>query len=408
MAYVEDRWKATKSGKPERAGSGKRWRVRYKDQGGREHSRSFDRKALADKFCASVETDVDRGNWVDPALGKISLREYSAGWIAARNVEESSRERIEQRFRNHILPAFGDQSLTAISMQPSAIAAWLQKLPLAPVYKKSVFAHLSSCLEAAVDDGRIIRNPCKARSISQPKVVRKKIVAWTQERVDSVRAVLPRRYQALCDCGSGLGMRQGEVLALSPGDVDWLRGEVAITCQVRIVRAKAYFAPPKGGKDRTVPLPESVKLRLSAHLAEFPAVEVTLPWKDASGHDVTRRLIFTTSAGRAINRSYFDSHIWKDALAKAGVESCRANGFHALRHYFASSMLAGAGDVPGEDIRTVAEYLGHSDPGFTLKVYTHFIPGRENRMRNIVDALSEKSIGPEKALGTEEATGDVP
>jgi hypothetical protein len=36
---------------------------------------------------------------------------------------------------------------------------------------------------------------------------------------------------------------------------------------------------------------------------------------------------------------------------------------HALRHYFASALLAN-----GVDIRALAAYLGHHDPGFTLRV----------------------------------------
>jgi integrase len=42
---------------------------------------------------------------------------------------------------------------------------------------------------------------------------------------------------------------------------------------------------------------------------------------------------------------------------------------HALRHLYASVLL----DV-GEPIMTLAQYLGHSDPGFTLRVYTHLMP----------------------------------
>lgn len=53
---------------------------------------------------------------------------------------------------------------------------------------------------------------------------------------------------------------------------------------------------------------------------------------------------------------------------------------HALRHYFASVLLDA-----GESIRTVSDYLGHADPGFTLRVYTHLIPSSEERARQAVD-----------------------
>jgi integrase len=39
------------------------------------------------------------------------------------------------------------------------------------------------------------------------------------------------------------------------------------------------------------------------------------------------------------------------------------------------------------DIRTVAEYLGHSDPGFTLRTYTHLMPDAADRARKAMDAF---------------------
>ena len=47
---------------------------------------------------------------------------------------------------------------------------------------------------------------------------------------------------------------------------------------------------------------------------------------------------------------------------------------HALRHFYASIQLEA-----GTSIRSVAEYLGHSDPGFTLRACTHLMPSREDR-----------------------------
>jgi integrase len=47
---------------------------------------------------------------------------------------------------------------------------------------------------------------------------------------------------------------------------------------------------------------------------------------------------------------------------------------HALRHFYASVLLDA-----GECIKAVAEYLGHSDPGFALRTYTHLLPSSEQR-----------------------------
>ena len=41
----------------------------------------------------------------------------------------------------------------------------------------------------------------------------------------------------------------------------------------------------------------------------------------------------------------------------------------------------------GESIRALADYLGHADPGFTLRVYTHLMPASEDRARMAVDRV---------------------
>lgn len=113
-------------------------------------------------------------------------------------------------------------------------------------------------------------------------------------------------------------MRQGEAFGFSPEDVEWLATEpvVHVRRQVRIVAGRLVFAPPKGGKERDVPLPESVKLRLAAHAAAFPAVAVTLPWKAPGGREETVRLMFTSREHAALNRNYVNTYLWKPALGK--------------------------------------------------------------------------------------------
>jgi hypothetical protein len=35
----------------------------------------------------------------------------------------------------------------------------------------------------------------------------------------------------------------------------------------------------------------------------------------------------------------------------------------------------------------VSEYLGHADPGFTLRTYTHLMPSSAARTRRAIDAV---------------------
>jgi len=67
-------------------------------------------------------------------------------------------------------------------------------------------------------------------------------------------------------------------------------------------------------------------------------------------------------------------------LRAAGVDPSRINGMHALRHYYASALLEA-----GVSIRAVSEYLGHADPGFTLRVYAHLMPTSDERARQAMD-----------------------
>ena len=86
------------------------------------------------------------------------------------------------------------------------------------------------------------------------------------------------------------------------------------------------------------------------------------------------RLLFTSREHKPLNRTYFNPRVWRPAVRAAGVEPSRANGMHALRHFYASVLIDA-----GESVKAVAEYLGHADPGFTLRVYAHLFPSSEER-----------------------------
>jgi integrase len=86
--------------------------------------------------------------------------------------------------------------------------------------------------------------------------------------------------------------------------------------------------------------------------------------------------------------------VWKPALRKAGIAPSRETGCHALRHYFASVLL-----FHGVDIRALSEYLGHHDPGFTLRVYSHLMPGAADKMRQAIDEARAQDHGPATAQG---------
>ncbi|NMI61290.1 site-specific integrase [Streptomyces sp. RLB3-17] len=234
-----------------------------------------------------------------------------------------------------------------------------------------------------------------APAISEPERPRRRLVLAVAAFVQvSAQGASPRRARAL-------GLRQGEVFGLAVEDVDFLGGVVHVVRQVKLLqRHRAVFAPPKGGKERDVHLPESVAFALAGHLKNFPATEITLPWKTLDGPPATAALLFTGSMGLALDRNRFNDRVWRPALRAVDVETGRDNGMHALRHFYASVLLDA-----GESIKALSEYLGHHDPGFTLRTYTHLMPSSGTRTRAAVDRVfrdgEPADDGPETAQGSE-------
>jgi integrase len=350
-----DRWK------------GNRWRARWRTPEGESRSQIFDRKVDAEKHLISVEHSKYSGTYIDSTAGRIGFGEFADAWLEAQTFDASTREAVASRLKVHIKPTFGSTELRAI--RPSTVQAWVRgrQEKCSPRYVRVMLANLSSILGAAVEDGLIPRNPCASSAVRAPSVEQSRIVPWTNEQVQAVIAALPEAYRAIAVVAAGAGLRQGEVFGLRVEDIDFLGRRLLVRQQIKIVGNKLIVAPPKGGKVREVPLADPVGEAIAERLRQHPA-----------GED---GLIFTSREHGMMNRTYFNARIWKPALKKAGIPQTRANGMHALRHYFASVLLDA-----GESVRALADYLGHSDPGFTLRVYTHLMPASADRARKAVEA----------------------
>lgn len=370
MAHVQDRWEKTVGGvraKTARHGTGKRWQARYQDPDGRERTKDFARKVDAERFLTTVTSDVLRGSYVDPDAGRITFGEFADRWLHAQTFGDTTREATELRLRIHAIPTLGRRELRDV--RPSVIQAWLRGLQerLAPTYVRAILTSVSSVLAAAVDDGLIARNPCRAGSVKPPRIVARKIEPWSVGQVVAVIDALPGRYRAVGAVAAGCGLRQGEAFGVRVHDIDFLHHRLRVEQQVKLVGGHLQIDRPKGGKTRVVPLAEPVAVALAEHLRSWPP--------DGDG------LIFTSREQKPLNRNYFNSHLWRPALLAAGVRPVRSNGMHALRHFYASVLIDA-----GESVKAVAEYLGHSDPGFTLRVYAHLFPASEDRARKAIEA----------------------
>ncbi|MFB6944740.1 tyrosine-type recombinase/integrase [Streptomyces sp. NPDC060286] len=415
--HIQDRWFKTETTadgksirvKTDRHGLGLRYRARYVGPDGTEKSKSFpDRqKRLAENWLANVASDMSRGQYIDPRAARVTFKGYAEKWLKAHSADLSSQIVTEQRLRLHAFPVLGSRPLD--SFRPEHLRDLVSALEANPgvsgAYARNIYGDVRAVLSAAVDDGLLPRNPCSAKSVRPPSVERRRVTPWLPSQVQAVRRALPARYRTMVDTGAGCGLRQGEMVGLAEDALDFEGGVLRVIRQVKLIQGKAVFAPPKCNKERDVPLPSSVAEALREHMDACKPVEVTLPWRKPDGPKVTARLLFTNTANGVVWRSNFNIQEWKPALALAGLipgardgkyDSAREHGMHALRHFYASVLLDA-----GESIKAVSQYLGHTDPALTLRVYAHLMPSSQERTRNAIDGLflpaPEEPDGPETA-----------
>ncbi|WP_327327823.1 tyrosine-type recombinase/integrase [Streptomyces sp. NBC_01210] len=408
---------------------GKRKRYRVKGIPGVQ-DRFFDTSEDAKQWLATAKTDSKRGEFVDPRDGEISLAEYiEEHWWPSRTDEPSTAAPMRSRIWNHIIPLLGEVALRDVDA--SALRTCKPEL-LSRVEESTaevIWIHLTTIFNAAVDDKRLLKNPCKVhRTVKPPKRTQKKAKAWQRGTVDSVRAVLQERYRFAVDLGLGLGLRQGEAFGLDVDDFDLEAEVVHVRRQLRWdSKGRPYFCLPKGGKTRDVPLSLTLALRAREHFRRFPSVECTLPWRNPETpttalearqrKPIAVRLVLSSSQGKRINYRTWNERSWKPALVAAGVlkavgekvqhyggrtrrnpifELSREDMFHVLRHTYASVQLEA-----GESIVSLSEWLGHSSPKITLDHYAYFMPGAGKHGLAAMDAwltqdqqrkVSEKSL----------------
>jgi integrase len=166
------------------------------------------------------------------------------------------------------------------------------------------------------------------------------------------------------------GLRSGELRGLTVDRIEpalHLRTDVPPKqATVRIDRQLAginddgepVFAPVKTpAADRTVPIGASVAQLVAAHLATY-----------GPGNG---GVVFHARGGLPLDRSRA-GHIWRPAIT--GLNLRRRSGWHELRHYQASLLIA-----DGRSPRAVADRLGHEDVAETLRTYSHLWVDDEER-----------------------------
>ena len=118
--------------------------------------------------------------------------------------------------------------------------------------------------------------------------------------------------------GAGCGLRQGEIFGLALEAIDFLRQVVHVRQQLRLVQNQVVLAPPKGGRERGVPLPDVVAMSVAGHVQRFGTAAVELPWREPGGEMRSVELMFTNRDRGPLTRAYFTHNAWKPALQRPG------------------------------------------------------------------------------------------
>ena len=269
-------------------------------------------------------------------------------------------------FADHLAPS----GVALADAEPEAIQEFMAALRRSGVAARTASRRLS-CLRQfyrfLLTDGRReddptapIDSPALPRTLpgvlSEEEVDRLLTAACPQyetAEVSSKREADGRRLRAMIELLYGSGLRVSELVSLPLH---------AVSAETRTLLVRG-----KGDRERLVPLGAPARHALDAYLevrdryldGGAPS-RWLFPSRGASGHLTRHRL----------------AQMLKSLACAAGIEPGRVSP-HALRHAFASHLLAN-----GADLRAVQKMLGHADIA-TTEIYTHVL---DERLRRLVEA----------------------
>jgi len=343
-----------------------RWEGRY--VAGHDANGKPIRKNVLGKTQAEVRDKLKKAIDIAQRTDVARAQEYSVeNWVrtwyevySKPNLRESTQERYWNHIQYHIIPEIGKIKLTKlkgrdIQMMYNNVrehgrvrASKTKGTTLSASYIRSLHRMLKQCLQRAVKEHLISYNPCEDCILPKAERVEMKILkpedvsAFLEEA--KRRDVLPMFFLELCS-----GLRKGELTALLWSDLDIERKTISVSKQA---------ARQKGGGVKVL----KPKTATSIRTESIPQAAIDLLIQEHEKHPDNPYMFPSPVTG---GMYYPDaiSRLNTKILSSAGLEHIR---FHDLRHTFATMALQN-----GVDIRTVSGMLGHADPGFTLRTYTH-------------------------------------
>jgi integrase len=361
------------------------WRARYRAPDGRERSATFARKIDAERWLREQLSGRDRGAWLDPALGRTTVAEWSERWLKARGaLKPSTLAEYESRLRCLIVPYLGDVQLRGLDT--IGVEEWVAHLAasgLSPSRVRSARTLLSSMLTTAVRSGYVGRNA--AEGVAVPRDRRREMLFLDAGQLLDLADTIDRCFRLLVLVLAYAGLRWGEAAAMRRGRVDLLRRRLEVVESLAEVVGQLHFGPTKTYQERWVTMPRFLVESLAAHLESVSS---------GSGS-----LVFTAAGGRPLRRSNFGRRVWRPAVLAAGLpDQLRV---HDLRHTCAALLIA-----DGANPKMVQAHLGHSSIQVTLDRYGHLFPSDIEAMAAGLDAVHARAVAA-RAAGTQRAVLEI-
>ena len=243
-----------------------KWRARYRDEAGKEHSRHFDRKIDAQQWLDQVTSAVVTGTYADPKAGRITFAAFFGEWSARQVWAPGTVLAMSLAARS--VPFAGKPMK---QVRRSDVETWIKQMNaagLAPGTIKTRYVNVRSVFRAAVKDRVIGSDPTDGVRLPRGRRADVAMSIPTPEEVGQLMAVADERFQPFIALCAFAGLRLGEAAGVQLGDVDFLRKSLKVSRQVQRVNGGAIdVRAPKYGSERVVYLADSLVNVLAEHVA---------------------------------------------------------------------------------------------------------------------------------------------
>ncbi len=371
------------SGTTRRLPSGRYQARIIRPDGKRESLGTYRTKTEAERALVRAEAEQIEGEWEPTPDNPGTVGEWGEKWLAeAHHLKPSTRASYEVALRSHVLPRWGDTSVTKITRQD--IAEWVAEMVGAgqkPDRIRLNMVALRNTLNIAMGANVLHVNP--TIGIKRPQSKSHEMHPLTVEQIEALAEAISRPHGRTERPDLGLavrlaaytGLRAGELWALRRKHLDLDHRTIRVSESMTITDGTLIASTTKTGTSRAVTWPAFLDEPIAKHLATRP--------------DDPNTLVFVSTTETPMRHNNFMAQHFRQALEPAGLP--KGIRFHDLRHTHASLLIA-----MGAHPKAIQERLGHSSITVTLDIYGHLFPGIGDELAHRLDALFQEQIGHDK------------